>query len=189
MSDASDLMDTKNKKLALLIAILALLLAFSELGGSNADNEAIESNVEASNLWAFFQAKTVRRTSTQIAVQDMQVRLAGVNDPAQKAAMEKQIADWRNAIARYDSDPKENDGRKEIMARAKAAEENRKVQKAKGDIYDISSAFLQIGIVLASATIITGMGILAMLAMGLGLFGAILMGFAIFAPLTLGAFL
>ncbi len=188
MSDPKDPPETNNKALALLIAILALLLAFSELGGSNADNEAIEANVEASNLWSFFQAKTIRRSSTQVAVQDMQMRLAATTDPAQKAAMEKLIGEWREQIARYDSDPVPNDGRKELAVRAKAAEDNRKIQKAKGDIYDVSSAMLQIGIVLASATIITGIMALAWIAMGLGVFGAILMLFGLLSPLTLAAF-
>ena len=189
MTDSSDILDSKNKGIALIIALLALMLAFSELGGSNADNEAIETNVEASNLWAFFQAKTIRRTSTQLAMQDMQIRLAGTTEPAQKEAMEKLIVEWRDAIARYDSDPKENDGRKELMVRARAAEDSRKINKAKGDIYDISSALLQIGIVLASATIITGIVMLSWLAIGLGAIGLILMGFAYLSPLTLAAFL
>ena len=186
MADAPDIIDDKNKKFALLIAILALLLAFSELGGSNADNEAIEANVEVANLWSFFQAKTIRRTDTQLSIQTMQIQLLAA-PPGQKEAMEKQIAEWREAIARYDSDPKPNDGRKELAARATAAEENRKILKAKGDIFDISSALLQVGIVLASATIITGIAMLAWLAIGLGVIGAVLMAFALWAPLTLAA--
>ena len=189
MADTEELMSSKNKGLAMLIALLALLLAFSELGGSNADNEAIESNVEASNMWAFFQAKTIRRTSTQIAADDMKIRLAATTDPQLKAAMEKQIAAWQTAIANYDSDPKANDGRKELMVRARAAEENRKLQKAKGDIYDISSALFQIAIVLASATIITSMMMLAWLAIGLGGVGFVLLLFGWLAPLTLAAYL
>ncbi len=184
MSDPQDVLDSGNKKIALLIAILALLLAFSELGGSNADNEAIESNVEASNLWAFFQAKTIRRTSTQLSMQDLETRIIGVSDPAQKLAMEKLVSEWREAIVRYDSDPNENDGRKELMTRARAAEDSRKIQKAKGDIYDVSSALLQIGIVLASAMIISGIAMLAWIAAGLGVIGAVLMIMALLAPLS-----
>src|SRR6185295_20326775 len=56
-----------NKKIALLIAVLALFLAFSETLGKSAQTEGISYNVEASNLWAFFQAKTIRRTLVQTA--------------------------------------------------------------------------------------------------------------------------
>ena len=50
-----------NKKIALLIAVIALFLALSETLGKGAQTEAISKNVEASNLWAFFQAKSIRR--------------------------------------------------------------------------------------------------------------------------------
>ncbi len=51
-----------NKKIALLIAVIALFLALSETLGKGAQTESISKNVEASNLWAFFQAKSIRRT-------------------------------------------------------------------------------------------------------------------------------
>jgi len=56
-----------NKKIALLIAIIALCLALSETLGKGAQTESISKNVEASNLWAFFQAKSIRRTQIQTA--------------------------------------------------------------------------------------------------------------------------
>jgi hypothetical protein len=42
-----------NKKIALLIAVIALFLAFSETLGKSAQTAAISDNVEASNLWPF----------------------------------------------------------------------------------------------------------------------------------------
>ena len=62
-SDSTD----RNKKVALLIAVLALFLAFSETMGKSAQTAALNSQIEASNLWNFFQAKNIRRTSTIIA--------------------------------------------------------------------------------------------------------------------------
>jgi hypothetical protein len=52
-----------NKRIALLISVLALVLAFSETLGKAAQTTALNQNVEASNLWAFFQAKTIRQTT------------------------------------------------------------------------------------------------------------------------------
>ncbi|MEK7753412.1 MAG: DUF4337 family protein, partial [Acidobacteriota bacterium] len=54
--------DPSNKKIALLIAVLALVLAFSETLGKGAQTAALSHNIEASNLWTFFQAKTIRST-------------------------------------------------------------------------------------------------------------------------------
>ena len=64
-----------NKRVALLIAVLALFLALSDLGGGNADNDAVELNVQSANFWAFYQAKTIRRTSTLLAAEEMETRL------------------------------------------------------------------------------------------------------------------
>ena len=188
MAEATDVEEASksNRGVALLIAILALLLAFSELGGTNADNEAIELNVEASNLWSFYQAKTIRRTSILTAAEDMEIRLLGVTEPAIRQAMEKRIGDWKKNAARYESEPETGEGRQQLMARAKVAEGSREIQKAKGDLFDISSAMLQIGIVLASATIITGAIGLAWIACGLGLAGTVLMILSVTSPMLLG---
>jgi hypothetical protein len=77
-----------NKRVALLIAILALFLSFSETLGKSAQTAALNYQIEASNLWNFFQAKNIRRTSTQIAAEQTKLGLPSITDPAQKAAVE-----------------------------------------------------------------------------------------------------
>ena len=59
----------ENRNIALLIAVIALCLALSETLGKGAQTESIGKNVEASNLWAFFQAKSIRRTVVQTAAE------------------------------------------------------------------------------------------------------------------------
>ena len=76
-----------NKRVALLIAVLALFLAFSETMGKSAQTAALNSQIEASNLWNFFQAKNIRRTSTIVAGEQAKLDLVGATDPAQKAAI------------------------------------------------------------------------------------------------------
>lgn len=175
-----------NKRVALLIAVLALLLAFSDLGGGNSDNEAVELNVESANLWSFYQAKTIRRTNTLIAAEEMESRLPDAT-PEQRARLEKRIADWRATAARYETEPETGEGRRELMARAIDATKKREVQKARGDIFDASSALLQIAIVLATATIITGASALAAGAIGLGAIAFGLMAVAVVSPMTIGS--
>jgi Domain of unknown function (DUF4337) len=171
-----------NKRIALLIAVLALVLSFSETLGKSAQTEAIALNVESNDLWAFFQAKTVRTTVVTTAAEQMTVAALGAGDPAVKTAMEKQIAAWKQTAARYDSEPSTNEGRKELAERAKEAEENRDLFMAKYHHYELASAALQIGIVLASGAVITGMVLLAWFAGGLGLVGLALLALGIFAP-------
>ena len=50
-----------NKKVALLIAIMALFLSLSEMLGKSANTEAITLNIKVSDTWNFFQAKKIRR--------------------------------------------------------------------------------------------------------------------------------
>src|SRR5690554_3477487 len=111
-----------NKQIALLIALLALFLAFSETLGKSAQTDGIGYNVEASNLWAFFQAKTIRRTLVQAAAEQMKVTADATADPAVKAAMLRQIDEWQKAAARYRSEPDTREGSAELAERAKLAE-------------------------------------------------------------------
>jgi hypothetical protein len=65
--DEGPSISSRNKKVALLIAVIALFLAFSETLGKSAQTNALNHQIEASNLWNFFQAKNIRRTLTLVA--------------------------------------------------------------------------------------------------------------------------
>jgi hypothetical protein len=173
-----------NKGIALLISVLALFLALSETLGKSAQTEGISYNVEASNLWAFYQAKTIRQTSLVVAADALTVNLPTITDPALKQATTKQIEAWKATAARYESEPKPTggEGRKELSQRAIKAQEERDLALAKYHHYEYASAAFQIGIVLASATIITGMMALAFGAGGLGAIGLVIMCLGLLAP-------
>ena len=174
-----------NKRVALLIAVLALFLAFSETLGKSAQTAALNSQIEASNLWNFFQAKNIRRTSTIIASEQTKLIVAAA-DPAQKAAIEKQVDAWNKTAARYRSEPEAADGKGEgtveLSRRAIEEQHHRDEHLAKYHHYEFASAAFQIGIVLASATVITGIVALSFLAGGLGVLGLVFMGFGLIAP-------
>ena len=142
----------------------------------------IELNIKASDTWNFFQAKTIRQTTLRIAADGMTQQLPVVTNDEAKAAMAKQAAAWRATAARYESDPQEKDGRKELMAQARDYEKQRDVAMAKYHNYEYASAAYQIGIVLASAAVITGMIVLAYGAAALGVLGLVFTGIGLFAP-------
>jgi hypothetical protein len=146
-----------NKKIALLIAVIALFLALSETLGKGAQTESISKNVEASNLWAFFQAKSIRRTVVQSISEHAKLSLGSVGDDAAKAALQKQIDDWQKTAARYRSEPETGEGSEQLSERAKKAEEERDLATARYHHFELASAAFQIGIVLASATTIIGL--------------------------------
>ncbi|HEY8069356.1 MAG TPA: DUF4337 domain-containing protein [Burkholderiales bacterium] len=153
-----------NKGVALLISVLAVVLAFSETLGKSAQTAALSYNIQASNLWAFYQSKTIRRASLRIAAE----QLALLADSEKAKA---QIADWKKTAERYQNEPGTGEGRDQLEARAKAAEAKRDLAQAAYHHYETSSAAVQIAIVLASASIITSMPALVWMAGALGLAG------------------
>jgi len=171
-----------NRRIALLIAVLALFLSFSETLGKSAQTEAVDANVKSSDTWAFFQAKDIRRTTLNVAADQTALLAATMADPAAKTAIDKQIEAWRATAARYESDPKTGEGRKELAERAKKQEEERELAMAKYHHYELASAAFQVGIVLASAAVITGIAALAWLGGALGILGLGLTGLGLFAP-------
>jgi hypothetical protein len=171
-----------NKKIALLISVLALFLAFSETLGKSAQTAAIADNIKASDTWNFFQAKTVRQTTLRAAAEGLTVQLPTITNEESRAAITKQIENWRNTVNRYESDPKEKDGRKELRAMAEKLEHERDTWLAKYHQYEFASAAFQIGIVLASAAVITSIVTLAWLAGLAGVFGLGFMALGLLAP-------
>jgi hypothetical protein len=163
--------ESRNRKIALLIAVIALFLALAETLGKSAQTLGIELNIKASDTWNFFQAKTIRQTTLRTAAEAMAVVANAGGEDATKADMRKQVEAWRATVTRYDSDPKERDGRKELRQQAEQYERERDVAMARYHNYEFSSAAYQIGIVLASAAVITGMLALAYGAAGLALIG------------------
>jgi hypothetical protein len=175
-----------NKKIALIISVLALCLAFSETFGKSAQTAALNAQIEASNLWNFFQAKNIRRTLTIVASESAKIDLETAPDEARKALIAKQIDTWTKTAARCQSEPEagggKGEGTRELSRRAQETEKVRDLHLNKYHNFEFASAAFQIGIVLCSAAVITNMMVLAIAAMGVGLVGVVLMGFGFAAP-------
>lgn len=179
MSGGHGGLDGANKKVALLISILALFLALAETLAKSAQTDALSANVEAANQWAFFQARTIRSTVLKTASESLTVEPA----PAETAdAARKQIEAWAGTMKRWESDPTTGEGRQELSAKAKTAEARRDLSLARYHHYEIGSAAFQVGIVLASAQVITGVVALSFLGGGLGLAGLVMLAIGLFAP-------
>jgi hypothetical protein len=177
--------DPTNKKIALLISVLALLLAFTQTFAKSAQTAAISHNIEAANLWAFFQAKTIRMTTLRTAAESAEVEKRHEPSAAKREALQARIDEWKKTAAVYDSEPDKQEGRKELMARAKAAENSRARSMAAYHCYELAVAALEIAIVLASAQIITGVFFLAWISGGLGVVSLILSMIGMFSPMLL----
>ena len=193
------IVDSTNKRIALLISVIALCLAFSETLGKSAQTAALGFNVEASNLWAFYQAKTIRQTALQAATELVKFERTKADGDATSEAFKKALADridfWQKATARYESEPMPRptrkdvnlnppygEGRRELAALALAAEKKRDTALERYHHYEVASAAYQIAIVLASAAVITGMIALAFTAGGLAIVGLFFTCIGFFAP-------
>jgi hypothetical protein len=171
-----------NKKIALLISVLALFLALSETLGKSSQTSAITYNVQSNDLWAFFQAKTIRMTFLSTAAEQVQIEADRTTDPDAKARLLKTIDGWKKTAARYNDEPETHEGRKQLAERAKEAEHKRELALARYHQYEFASAAFQIGIVLASAQVITNMVALGWLSGLVGLGGLGFMALGLWAP-------
>jgi len=173
----------KDRRAAIVIAILALFLALAEAGAKKASHVSTEKNIESSDLFNFYQAKKIRSTIAETASQTLESQLPGVTDPQAKDALEKQAAAFKATAAQYEHDPKKpEDSLDAIQDRANEAGEARELANRRLEHYELGSGAVQIAIVLASAAIITGVGALMWFSIALGAVGVILMALGFFAP-------
>ena len=184
MSEHEHIQHAADKRIALLIAVLALLLALVETGAKSAQTDAITRNVEAANLWAYFQARTVRQTTVRTAAEQAELQ-AATADPSARAALDAQRKAWLDTAARWESEPSTGEGRKELTERARATETERDHSMAKYHLYEYSAALLQVAIVVVSSSIVTSVSLLAVLGIVFGIGGAGLGAIGLLAPLAL----
>jgi hypothetical protein len=171
-----------SKYIAIFISVLALFLAVAETLAKGAQTSYIAAHVEASNLWAFFQAKTIRRTSVETAADALSLDVQLARDPATKQLLEKRVADWKTQAARYRSEPETREGSQELAARAKEAEKRRDNYLERYHHYEVASAAFQIAIVLAGAYLLTHGAVLLWLAGALAVGGFAFTVIGMFIP-------
>ncbi len=180
--EAAEMMDQERhtdkfkQRAAILIAVLAMVLAITSLGGSNAGKEAVNNNVLASNYWGFFQAKNMRQTAYALAADEFELGwLADPAMPAEARAALKAKADvYRKTVARYDSEPGTNEGKKELIAQAKEHEAKRDHALKQDPYFDYAEALIQIAIVVISVSLVADLAWLCFFGGALGFIGALL---------------
>jgi hypothetical protein len=177
LMDAEKSADKFKTRTAIMIAVLAMLLAVTGLGGQNAAKEATNNNIFSSNLYAFYQAKNIRQTDFALAADALEISLlttAGIT-PEAKAEIQKKIDTYRKNVARYESEPETQEGKEELLVRAKAMEQTRDHALKQDPYFDYAEVLLQIAIVLASVAIVSGISWLVLGSAALGILGTLLM--------------
>jgi len=167
----------RTRWVSIWIGVLAVLLAVCAMGGDNAAKDAMRANIDASDIWAFFQAKNVRRTSYTLAADELELMLATNRglDAAARQQIEAKIAEYRTQIERLSSEKDRREGLDELFQRAKEKEAERDTALRKDPYFDWAQALLQIAIVLASVSIVASSEPLLWGSGGLGVLGTGLM--------------
>jgi hypothetical protein len=180
-------MKSRDKLIGVYVGLLAVVLAICSLGGSNAQQDALQQNIAASNDWAFFQAKNARRQALRLHTENFETML--LTSPSMpeeaKKMIEAKIADYKAQDKLLTSDPKSGEGLDELFAKGKALEADRDQALKQGPYFDYGQALLQIAIVLASVALISGGNMLLYGSFVLGAFGLALTigGFTLAFPL------
>ena len=161
-------------KAGLVIVVFAALLAINTyLAGGNS-SKVLNNTIEANNTYAFYQAKSIKGTLAEMALDEAIAR----KDPTKIEALEKKIA-------RYESEPDTGEGKKELLAKARALETDRAVAKERSPWYTYAGSLLQIAIVLLTASILAVKNSLFNTSLGVGTFAILLMSQAIWLWLPL----
>ncbi len=175
---------------AIYVGVAAMLLAIATLGGADATKEMLNANIHASDTYAFYQSKTIRQVSYQIAAEQLELLAAGMPGlaPEHLAKVAGLVKRYRDTATRYDSEPATGDGKKELLAKAKDWEHKRDHAAAQTPNFEYAEALLQIAIVLGSVAIVAAspwlLGVSGVLAIG----GIVLTlnGYLLLVPLAHG---
>lgn len=134
---------TKQSRIPLFIAAMAALLSVASLADDETDKVAMSAHIEAANKFSYFQGKNIRKTESEIAAQ----LFAKLNAP--------DLAErWQKKADRYDRE------KADILKDAREQQKIRDQALRQGDYYKVGVTLLQIAIVMASASLVFGGGLL-----------------------------
>ena len=136
--------DPSLKPVSLTMAICAVLVAVVSLLGHRAHTEELLFQNKATDNWAFYQAKNIRRHSYELFLD-----MLSISSPKDPAAADGLKAKYQKEIARYDGE------QKQIEDEAKNLEKETTIAGRKGDRFDLGEVFLEVALVITSITLLT----------------------------------
>jgi hypothetical protein len=157
LPDAEELEEMKGKtftkRVALTTAIFAVILAITSLGGNNAMKEMLLAQQQSSDQWAFYQAKVLREHLYRGQKLRLEIDLIERGNGMKAEVKERVEAILKNMA---DEEARYNVEKKEIEKEAKKLEHERDVNRDKDPYFDYGEVLLQIAIVMASVSILSG---------------------------------
>jgi len=130
-------------KAGMVISIFALLLAVNSWYGGTLSSKVLNNTIASNNVWAFYQAKSIKQTLAEQSLDDATYRKET-----------DKMAKLQAKIDRYESDPKTGEGKKELMEKARKLEEERDEARKRSPWIGYASTLYQLSIVVLSASIL-----------------------------------
>ena len=130
-------------KAGMVISVFALLLAVNSWYGGTLSSKVLNNTIASNNVWAFYQAKSIKQTLAE----------QSLDDATYRKETEK-MAKLQAKIDRYESDPKTGEGKKELFEKARQLEAERDEAKKRSPWIGYASTMYQLSIVVLSASIL-----------------------------------
>ena len=130
-------------KAGLVIVIMALFMAITTYFANSYSGAILKNTLKATDTYAFFQSKSIKQTIAEGQRDDYIAR-------GDKAKADK----LQEKIDRYETDPEKGEGKKELLAKARASEAVRDDAARHSPWLTFASMAFQLAIVLLSASIL-----------------------------------
>jgi hypothetical protein len=161
--------DPNTRVVGILVGVVGILLSVVTIASHRAHTQAIIHRTESNDQWAFYQAKKIRESTSDVAL----TLLAALGtDPAKMEATSRKLEAARDKYA---------DDAKDIMKEAQAKDAEQRIEERRALFFDIGEGLLELGLVLCSLyflarkTFFPAFGILASIAgTALGIWGWLL---------------
>jgi len=126
------------------MAILAVLVAALSLLSHRAHTEQLLLQTQATDQWAYYQAKDIRRHTYELFLDETSV-FALQNSKEIEAMKEK----YQKEVGRY------RDEQKEIEDEAQRAQDEVKTERRRANRFDLGEVMLEAALVICSITLLT----------------------------------
>jgi len=127
----------------MVISVFALILAVNSWYGNKLSSQTLNDTIAANDVWSFYEAKSIKQ---MLAEQSLEAAVARKDS--------ERVEKLEAKIARYESDPATGEGKRELMAKARALEAERDRAKKQSPWIGFAGTLYQLSIVVLSASIL-----------------------------------
>lgn len=168
------------------ITVFAMILSVCTLFGGKNATRIMETNIEVTNSWAYYQAKSIKQNLYYVDLENTKAQLEDATTPANvKKILAERATRYQAVIDKLENDPTGN-GKKQIMEDARKLEAERDNAKQRNPLFGLAATAFQIAIVLSTTAILGASIILWGGSILVGLVGLVLLadGIWYFYPLA-----